>query len=156
MAKLKEGDKAPDFRLQGSDKREHHLKDYLGRKVVLFFYPKDMTPGCTTESCTFSDNLSQFKKYNAEVLGISKDSLESHDQFIEKHQLKMPLLSDPDIKVHEAYGAFGSKLLYGKTALGVIRSTFLIDEHGKIAKVWYNVKVDSHIPSVLQQLEKIS
>jgi peroxiredoxin Q/BCP len=147
-------DKAPNFSLEGDDGSIHSLSDYSGKMVVIFFYPKDLTPGCTTEACDFSSNLSQFADQNAVVLGISKDSLASHARFKSKHSLGMLLLSDPDLAVHQQYGAFGSKILYGKSSLGVIRSTFLIDTFGQIVRAWYRVRVKNHVQAVLDTLIK--
>ncbi|MBH1988803.1 MAG: peroxiredoxin [Myxococcaceae bacterium] len=122
--------------------------------IVLYFYPKDDTPGCTREACGFRDLSAEFAKENAVILGVSKDSVESHERFQSKYQLPFPLISDPELKLHEAYGAYGSKVLYGKTSLGVIRSTFLIDPEGIIAKAWYSVKVDEHVAKVLEAIRK--
>ncbi len=133
----------------------HSLKDFLGKTLVIFFYPKDLTPGCTTEACDFSNSLAQFRKLSAEVIGISKDSLASHARFKSKHSLEMLLLSDPDLAVHKQFGAYGSKTLYGKTSLGVIRSTFIINERGQIAKAWYKVRVKNHVQAVLDALIKL-
>lgn len=151
---LKVGSTAPNFSLEGDDSHVHSLKDYLGKPVVIFFYPKDLTPGCTTEACDFSENLSRFRQMSTEIIGISKDSLASHARFKSKHSLEMLLLSDPDLAVHKQFGAYGQKTLYGKTSMGVIRSTFLIDENGKIAKAWYKVRVKNHVQAVLDALAK--
>lgn len=148
------GSKAPNFSLEGDDSHVHSLRDYLGKPLIIFFYPKDLTPGCTTEACDFSDNVAQFRELSAEIIGISKDSLASHARFKSKHSLRMLLLSDPDLAVHKHYGAFGQKTLYGKTSMGVIRSTFLIDEQGKIAKAWYKVRVKNHVQAVIEALIK--
>ncbi|MBH2006554.1 MAG: peroxiredoxin [Myxococcaceae bacterium] len=143
--KLKEGMKAPPFAEQAMHKNKW---------IVLYFYPKDDTPGCTREACGFRDLSAEFAKENAVILGVSKDSVESHERFQSKYQLPFPLISDPELKLHEAYGAYGSKVLYGKTSLGVIRSTFLIDPEGIIAKAWYSVKVDEHVAKVLEAIRK--
>lgn len=137
---LKEGMKAPSF--EGQEK-------YVGQWIVLYFYPKDDTPGCTREACGFQDLSKTFHEHDAVILGVSRDSAESHEKFKKKYELKFPLLSDPDLTLHKAYGAWGEKTSYGKTSMGVIRSTFLIDPQGKIAKVWPNVKVDGHVEKVL-------
>ena len=152
--KLKTGDEAPNFSLQGDDSQLHTLKNLRGKPVVLFFYPKDFTPGCTSESCDFNNLSSEFSKYSAAIIGISKDSPTSHTRFKSQHNLHYLLLSDPDIAVHSLYGAFGNKLLYGKSALGVIRSTFLIDKNGLIIKSWYKVRVKNHVQTVLDTLKK--
>lgn len=150
------GSAAPNFSLAGDDGHMHSLKDYLGKKLVIFFYPKDQTPGCTTEACDFSSMLDQFKEYSTEVIGISKDSLASHTRFKSKHALRFLLLSDPDVVIHKQYGAFSERFFYGKSALGVIRSTFLIDEKGHIAKIWSNVRVKNHVQAVLDTLKKLN
>ncbi len=153
---LKEGDKAPDFCLKGIDEKgeekEFCLKDFLGKKVVLYFYPKDNTPGCTQEACDFRDNIARVKDKGAVVLGVSPDSINSHKKFFEKYGLNFPLLSDPDKKIAESYGAYGEKKMYGKVTKGIIRSTFIIDEEGKIKKAFYNVKVKGHVDKVIENL----
>lgn len=150
---IKEGQAAPAFTLKGVDGagevKEFSLKGFKGRKVVLYFYPKDNTPGCTTEACDFRDNMARLLKTGAVVLGVSPDSAESHARFREKHSLSFPLLSDPDKKVASAYGAYGEKKMYGKTSMGIIRSTFLIGGNGKIEKAWRSVKVKGHVDEVL-------
>jgi peroxiredoxin Q/BCP len=145
---------APNFSLEGDDSSIHRLNDFRGKPLVIFFYPKDLTPGCTTEACEFNDALSTFLARDTTVIGISKDSLASHARFKSKYSLGMLLLSDPDLAVHKQYGAFGTKNLYGKVALGVIRSTFLIDENGLIARAWYKVRVKNHVQAVLDTLVK--
>ncbi|MBI4456144.1 MAG: thioredoxin-dependent thiol peroxidase [Acidobacteria bacterium] len=147
---LKEGDKAPDFSLQDDTGREVSLKDLRGKKVVLYFYPKDDTPGCTREACGFRDRLADFARANAVIYGVSKDSLDSHQAFKNKYSLPFALLSDPELKVTKAYGAWGEKNLYGKKTHGIIRSTFVIDEKGKIEKAYTNVKVDGHAEALLE------
>lgn len=151
---LKEGSIAPAFELVGDDGKTHSLKSLRGRFVILYFYPQDMTPGCTTEACEFNDQLSQVESRDAVVFGVSKDSLASHARFKSKYGLGFVLLSDPDLIVHKAYGAYGEKNLYGKITTGVIRSTFLIDREGKIAKAWPKVRVKGHVKAVLDALEK--
>ncbi len=153
---LKEGDKAPDFCLKGIDEKgeekEFCLKDFKGKKVILYFYPKDNTPGCTTEACDFRDNMNVLANMGYTVLGVSPDSVNSHKKFKEKYDLNFILLSDPDKSVAESYGAFGEKKMYGKVTKGIIRSTFLIDEDGNIARAWYNVKAKGHVEKVLKEL----
>ncbi len=146
------GSIAPNFSLEGDDSQVHSLKDYLKGPLVIFFYPKDQTPGCTAEACEFSDKLDQFRQFGAHVVGISKDSLASHARFKSQYSLRMPLLCDPDLAVHKQYGAYGEKTMYGKTVTGVIRSTFLIDDDGKILKAWYKVRVKNHVQAVLEAL----
>lgn len=152
---VEEGQKAPAFSLPGDDGKVHKLADHKGERVVLYFYPRDMTPGCTTEACDFRDNLARLKKAGAVVYGVSKDSIASHEKFRDKHELNFVLLSDEKLDVHKKYGAFGEKTMYGKKVEGVIRSTFLIDEKGKIAKAWRNVKVGGHVDKVLEALEAL-
>jgi thioredoxin-dependent peroxiredoxin len=152
MGKLAAGDKAPAFALPDQDDKSVSLKDFAGRQVVVYFYPRDDTPGCTKEACQFNDNLRAFARTKVAVLGISADNAEKHRAFREKYGLKFPLLTDADHKVGEAYGAWGEKTLYGKKSIGVIRSTFLIDEKGKIARAWYHVKADGHAEKVLAEV----
>ena len=149
-----EGKKAPAFTLEGSDGKKHSIKDYAGKKVVIYFYPKDNTPGCTKESCGFRDLNKQIAGLNAVVLGVSKDSLKSHDKFIADFKLPFTLLSDPDTKMMAKYGAWGEKVLYGKTGIGCIRSTLIVDEIGKVIKHWRKVpKADAHPAKVLEFLQ---
>jgi peroxiredoxin Q/BCP len=150
-----EGKKAPAFTLAGSDGARHKLGDHVGKRVVLYFYPRDMTPGCTVEACDFRDNLARLERAGAVVYGVSKDSIASHEKFRDKHALNFVLLSDPDLAVHKKYGAFGKKSMYGKETEGVIRSTFLIDDKGKVAKAWRHVKAKGHVDKVLAALEAL-
>lgn len=150
-----EGKKAPAFNLMGNDGAKHRLSDHQDERVVLYFYPRDMTPGCTTEACDFRDNLARLEKAGAVVYGVSKDSIASHEKFRDAHELNFVLLSDQDLDVHKRYGAWGEKTSYGKQVEGVIRSTFLIDENGKIAKAWRNVKAKGHVDNVLAALEAL-
>ncbi len=138
---IKAGTKAPDFSLKNQDDKEVSLKENKGKWIVLYFYPKDNTSGCTKEACDFTESLKDYEKLNATVLGVSPDSTESHRNFIEKQSLDITLLSDPDKKAHKAYGAWGMKKNYGKEYEGVIRSTFIISPEGKIAEAWSKVKV---------------
>ncbi len=149
--RLETGSTAPAFSLEDQDGKKVSLSDFKGRKVVVYFYPADDTPGCTKEACQFNDNLGAFSRAQVPVLGISPDDSESHLKFISKYGLSFPLLSDLDHKVMELYGAWGEKTLYGKKSVGVIRSTFLIDEEGKIARAWYNVRADGHAAKVLEE-----
>ena len=146
------GELAPDFTLMGSDKKEHKLSDYRGKKVILYFYPKDNTPGCTTEACDFRDNHSVISDKNAIVLGISKDNLNAHDKFIAKFELPFILLSDEEKVVCELYDVIKEKNMYGKKVLGIERSTFLIDENGILVKEFRKVKVKGHVEEVIANI----
>ena len=149
-----EGLKAPGFTLEGSDGNRHSLSDYAGKTVVLYFYPRDNTPGCTKEACAFRDLDPEMKNLNAIVLGVSKDSLSSHDKFIRTFNLPFTLLSDPDAAVMQAYGAFGEKVLYGKKTVGVIRSTVIIGPDGTIIRHWPKVaKAEEHPAEVAKFLQ---
>lgn len=148
MTRLEPGDLAPDFTLPDQDLAPVSLRDFRGRGVVLFFYPAAMTPGCTTEACDFRDSLAPLEAAGYAVLGISRDDPTTLQQFRERDGLTYPLLSDSDHAVHEAYGAWGEKTNYGKTVLGVIRSTFVVDGDGRIAHALYNVKATGHVARV--------
>ena len=150
--RLQAGSPAPDFRLQDSTGAEVALGDLRGRRVVLYFYPAAMTPGCTTEACDFRDNLNSLEGAGYQVIGISKDQPAENARFAEQESLNFPLLSDPTLEVHRAYSAFGEKSLYGKTVEGTIRSTFVIDEHGRISLPLYNVKASGHVASLRKKL----
>ena len=154
--RLEAGQKAPAFTLPDQDNKSVALKDFAGRWVVLYFYPKDDTPGCTTEACDFTGGLKAFEKLNAKVIGVSPDSPESHRKFIAKYKLKIDLLSDPEKKVLVKYGAWGIKNMYGKKSEGVIRSTFLIDPNGRIAHAWYSVKAAGHAEKVQEKLSALA
>lgn len=149
---LKIGDPAPDFKLT-SDKGEIvSLKDFKGRKVVLYFYPKDMTSGCTAEACDFRDNVKKFEKKNTVVIGVSADSLDSHKKFKDKYDLPFILLSDETKKMLKDYGVWKEKSMYGRKYMGIERTTYVIDEKGKIEKIFNKVKVDGHIDEILESL----
>lgn len=152
---LEAGDAAPEFTLQDQDGKTHSLKDYAGQTVVLYFYPKDDTPGCTTEACSFRDNFGAIQSAGAVILGVSGDDAASHQQFREKHGLPFPLLVDEGTQVASEYGAWGEKVLYGKTVIGMIRSTFIIGPDGKLTKVWKQVKADGHAEQVLKALAAV-
>lgn len=152
---LQAKDKAPDFCLQGDDGNIYRLNSFMGKNLVLFFYPKDSTPGCTTESIDFSKLLEDFAGLSTQVVGISKDSITSHIGFKCKYSLNLLLLSDPDLSIHKKYYAFKENSIFGKTALAVNRSTFLIDPEGEIIKCWYNVRVKEHAQTVLETLKKV-
>ncbi len=150
---LQEGTLAPDFTLQAAGGGSVTLSDYRGQTVVLYFYPKDDTPGCTTEACNFRDDYSDILAAGAVVLGVSPDSVQSHDKFALKYELPFPLLSDPDHQVAETYGAWGEKKMYGRTFMGIIRSTYVIDDKGVIVKVFPKVRPKNHSQEVLAVLE---
>ncbi len=149
---IKEGQKAPDFTLLSSDGGKVSLKSLRGKPVVLYFYPKDDTPGCTREACAFRDARARLKKSGAVVLGVSPDSVASHAKFREKYRLDFPLLADTDKAVAKRYGAFGEKVMYGKKVVGMIRSTFVIDAEGVVKRVFPRVRVDGHDEQVLEAL----
>ena len=153
--KLKVSAKAPAFTLVNQDGEEVALKQLAGKWTVLYFYPRDNTPGCTIEAEEFTAALKKFHKINAEVIGVSPDSPESHQKFIDKKSLKIQLLSDPEHKVLEKYGAWGDKVLYGKKSEGVIRSTVIIDPQGKIAYYWARVQTKGHAEAVLDKLREL-
>ena len=147
--------KAPAFSLKATDGSTVKLSDLKGKNVVLYFYPKDDTPGCTKESCAFRDRHSEITKLDAVVLGVSADDLASHKKFTDKYSLNFPLLADTDHKVAEKYGAWREKNMYGKVSMGIQRSTYLIDAKGKVAKVWKRVQVDGHDQQVLEALGEL-
>ena len=149
---LKVGDKAPEFTLQDKNSNNVSLSDFLGKKVVVYFYPKDNTPGCTRQACAFAASYGEFKKKKVEVIGISKDSVASHVKFSEKHGLDFILLSDPELSAIKAYGVWQEKKLYGKLGFGVVRTTFIIDEQGNIEKIMPKVKPDTNAQEILAQL----
>ena len=151
---LQEGTAAPDFTLEVSGGGTESLSDYRGQTVVLYFYPKDDTPGCTTEACNFRDDYSEIMAAGAVVLGVSPDSVKSHDKFKLKYELPFPLLSDPDHQVAELYGAWGEKQMFGRTYMGILRSTFVIDEQGIIVKVFPKVRPKVHSEEVLGVLRE--
>ena len=147
--------KAPAFTMTADDGSKVRLSDLTGSPVVLYFYPKDDTPGCTKEACAFRDMSTKFKKLGAVVLGVSPDDAESHAKFREKYKLNFPLLVDKDHRIAEKYGAWREKNMYGKKSMGIQRSTFLIDANGKVAKTWKRVKVDGHDAQVLEALQEM-
>ncbi len=153
---INEGDIAPDFALKGIDaegrERIFSLSDYKGKRVVLYFYPKDNTHGCTQEACDFRDNMARLSGAGMTVIGLSPDGLSSHGNFRAKHGLAFPLLSDPDKSVARAYGAYGEKKLYGRTFKGILRSTFIIEPDGSVGRVWRNVKAKGHVDEVVSSI----
>ncbi|MEU0571085.1 thioredoxin-dependent thiol peroxidase [Nonomuraea sp. NPDC005983] len=150
--KLAPGDAAPEFTLPAADGATISLDAYRGKRVILYFYPAAMTPGCTKQACDFRDNLAQLTAEGFAVLGVSKDKPDKLAKFVERDSLTFPLLSDPDLQVHKAYGAYGTKKLYGKEVVGVLRSTFVIDADGKIEQSLYNVKATGHVASLKKKL----
>ena len=153
---LKTNTKAPDFKLPSTSKDKYSLKDSIGKYVVIYFYPKDDTPGCTIETNDFNKLLSKFKKLECEVYGISKDNLKSHDKFRDKYKIKFDLLADEELTVLKKYKVWGKKKFMGREFMGIIRATFLIDKKGKIIKIWENVKVKDHAKDVLETIKNIS
>ena len=150
---LEVGTKAPEFTLPDKDGNAVSLADFADKKVVLYFYPKDNTPGCTRQACAFAGAYEEFKRINAVVIGISKDSVASHQKFAEQHGLPFILLSDPELTAIQAYGVWQEKKLYGKVSMGVVRSTFVIDENGMIEKVMPKVKPDTNAAEILAYLK---
>lgn len=151
---LKEGSKVPAFKGMTAD-GPISSKDLLGSNVVLYFYPKDDTPGCTVEACGFRDNLPKFKRMNAKVYGVSKDSLKSHAKFADKYELPFTLISDEDGSICEAFGVWAEKSLYGRKYMGIERATFLFDDKGVIRRIWNKVKVAGHVEEVLEAVKRI-
>ena len=152
---IMEKTKAPDFELKNEKGEIVKLSDYLGETVILYFYPKDDTPGCTTEACNFRDDYSQYERAGVKILGVSPDSTKSHEKFKTKHGLPFPLLSDEDHQVAEAYGVWGLKKIMGKEYFGILRTTFLIDKKGMVARVFEGVKPTSHSEEVLQAIKAL-
>lgn len=149
MTKVQVGQPVPDFRLPAVGGEEVALSDFRGKKVVIFFYPRDMTPGCTTEACDFRDAYGEFEGENTVILGISPDDLKSHDKFVTKHDLPFRLLSDEDHEVAEKFGVWKLKKSFGREYMGIERSTFVVDEEGELAKEWRKVRVKGHVDEVL-------
>ena len=154
VAKLKEGDKAPDFTVRDGEGQTVRLRDLRGKKVVLYFYPKDDTPGCTKEACSFRDSFAKFKKRDIEVLGVSFDSEAKHKKFAQKFDLPFRLLADTDRSIAESFGTYGEKKFMGRTYMGIHRMTFLIDEKGKIKKIFNKVKPEEHAEEVLAAFDE--
>jgi peroxiredoxin Q/BCP len=153
---LEEGKAAPDFTLAADDGKKVSLKALRGQPVVLYFYPRDDTPGCTKEACAFRDRKKELTKLGAHVLGVSTDDVDSHVKFRDKYELNFPLLADVDHKIAEKYGAWREKNMYGKKSMGIQRSTYLIDAEGKIQKIWKKVSVDGHDDQVIDELKKLA
>jgi thioredoxin-dependent peroxiredoxin len=152
MAQLEEGAQAPTFTLPDQDGDRVSLDDFKGSKVLVYFYPADDTPGCTKEACQFNDNLAGFQAAGVPVIGVSPDDAASHQRFRNKYGLRFPLLTDADHAVMDAWGTWGEKTSYGRRSVGVLRSTFLLDEDGRVERAWHNVKADGHAATVLSQL----
>lgn len=152
MSQLQIGQPVPDFELPATNEKSVSLSSYRGRMIILYFYPKDLTPACTQESCDFRDASVTFEESNAAILGISTNDLKSHHKFIEKYQLPFLLLADPEHKVCELFGVWQEKKLYGRTYMGIVRSTFLIDEYGILVQEWRNIKVKGHVEAVKRAL----
>ena len=150
---LETGVKAPEFTLKDKDGKDVSLSDFLGKKVVLYFYPRDNTPGCTRQACAFAGAYAGFRDLNAVVIGVSKDSVASHQKFAQKYELPFILLSDPELQAIQAYGVWQEKKNYGKVSMGVVRSTFIIDENGIIEKVMPRVKPDTNAAEILEYLQ---
>ena len=146
------GDKAPLFSLSDQDGNIHNLKDYISKKVILYFYPKDDTPGCTKEAIEFSQMKDKFDTLNTVILGVSRDSISKHKSFCDKHNLSITLLSDNDPFVTDSYGVWQEKKNYGRTYMGIVRSTFLINEKGLIDNIWSNVRVKGHVEAILKEI----
>lgn len=155
MPMIEEGKKAPDFCLPNQDETEICLRDLSGKWIVLYFYPKDNTPGCTTEACDFTELNPKFEDMDAVVIGVSPDSPKKHQNFIEKHNLEIMLLCDESKEMMKTYGAFGTKKMYGKEVQGVIRSTYIIDPKGNVPKTWTNVRAKGHAEKVKEALESL-
>ncbi len=153
---IKENTKAPIFKLPSTNKKDYSLIDSLGKFIVIYFYPKDDTPGCTIETNDFNKLLSKFKKLDCEIYGVSKDNLKSHDKFRNKYKIKFDLLADEEIKVLKKYKVWDKKKFMGREFMGIIRTTFLIDKKGKIIKIWNNVKVKDHAKEVFETLKNIT
>lgn len=155
MSEITVGKKVPNFTLAATDEQQISLKDFKGKNVVLYFYPKDSTPGCTQESCDFRDLHKEFTKNNTVVIGVSRDSLKSHEKFKQNHGLTFDLLSDADEELCNLFGVIKDKMMYGKKVRGIERSTFLIDAAGKLAKEWRKVSVNGHVQEVLQIVQEL-
>ena len=154
MADGKVNTKARDIKIECTDSKKNKLYDFLDKKLILYFYPKDMTPGCTTESIEFNTNLAKIKKLGADIVGVSRDKMSLHEKFIEKHGFKFPLISDPEEKLCKSFDVIKEKSLYGRKYMGVDRSTFIISQDGKILHAWRNVKVKGHVDEVIEKLRE--
>lgn len=151
---IQEGDQAIDFTLEASNGETVSLTDFKGKNIVLYFYPKDLTPGCTTQACDFRDYHEQFSQMDTVILGVSRDPVSRHEKFIEKYNLPFLLLSDPEAEVSQKYGVFKEKTMFGKKAMGIERSTFIIDRQGKVVKAYRKVKVKDHVAEALEYIQQ--
>jgi thioredoxin-dependent peroxiredoxin len=149
---IKKGDQAPNFKLSADDGKIYSLKDFKGKNLVIYFYPKDMTSGCTTEACDFRDNIKLFKKKNTVVIGVSKDGIESHKKFKSKYKLPFTLLSDENMEMLKAYNVWKEKSMYGRKYMGIERTTYIIDENGIVVEIYNKVKVAGHIEEILNKI----
>ncbi len=156
MANGKINTKVKDMKIECSNSKKDRLYSLLDKKLILYFYPKDLTPGCTSESIDFNNNLTKIKKLGANVVGVSRDKMSLHEKFIDKHKFKFPLISDIEEKLCKSFDVIKEKSLYGRKYMGVDRSTFIIDESGKILHVWRNVKVKGHVEEVIDKLKEVS
>ena len=154
MADGKVNTKTRDIKIECTDSKKNKLYDFLDKKLILYFYPKDMTPGCTTESIEFNTNLAKIKKLGANIVGVSRDKMSLHEKFIEKYGFKFPLISDPEEKLCKSFDVIKEKSLYGRKYMGVDRSTFIISQDGKILHAWRNVKVKGHVDEVIEKLRE--
>ena len=152
MAKIKIGEKAPEFSVVDEKGKAHSLKDYKGKKIILYFYPRDLTPGCTTEAQEFQELLSKIKRKKAVILGVSRDDQKKHQKFIEKLGLKFPLLTDEDGSLCKSYGVWKKKKFMGKEFMGIVRTTYIINESGKVSHIWEKVRVKGHVEEVVKNL----
>lgn len=153
MTHLQEGDQAPQFNGLNQNEKELSLKDYEGQKLILFFYPKDNTPGCTAEACDLQENFEYWKNKGYNILGISPDTVKSHQKFIDKFGFEYDLIADPDKEILKSYGVYGPKKMYGRETIGVYRTTFVIDENNKITKIFKRVKTKEHTAQIIKSLE---
>tara|TARA_Y100001970_G_scaffold292417_1_gene433648 strand:- start:2300 stop:2770 length:471 start_codon:yes stop_codon:yes gene_type:complete len=154
--KIKEGMKIKNFELESTSAGKKKLSDFLEKNLILYFYPKDMTPGCTTESVEFNENITKIRRAGWDVVGVSRDSLKSHEKFIEKHGFKFHLISDPDEKICKIFDVIKEKSLYGRKYMGIDRSTFLIDRKSKLLGFWNNVKVKGHVDEVIEKIKELN
>ena len=156
MAKIDIGSKIKNCSIESTNSKKKKLSNYLDKKLIIYFYPKDMTPGCTTESIEFNSNLNKIKRQKYNIVGVSRDSIKSHEKFIEKYKFKFPLISDPDEKLCKTFDVIKEKSLYGRKYMGVDRSTFILDKKGTIKFLWRNVKVKGHVDEVIEKIKELN